>query len=94
MKYLLGSLIGLEILDGLLTYLFVGDGLVQEANPFLRYMVLADDFLVFKIGGGILAVFLLWFIYRRWPEVALVCTSYFVVFYTVLVAWNLSLLLV
>ena len=94
MKYLLGLLIGLEILDGLLTHFLVRNGLGQEANPFLRYIVLGDNFLLFKITGGILAVFLLWMIYTRWPRVALICTSFFVVFYAVIVAWNLSLFFV
>ena len=92
MKYLLGLLIGFEILDGFLTHLIVGNGIGEEANPFLRSIVLGDNFLLFKICGGILAVFLLWTIYIRWPRVALVCSSSFVVFYEVIVAWNLSLL--
>ena len=91
MKYLLGLLIGLEILDGLLTYFLIRNGIGQEANPFLRDIVLGDHFLLFKITGGILAVFLLWTIYTRWPRMALVCTSFFVVFYAVIVVWNSSL---
>ena len=94
MKYLLGLLIGFEILDGLLTYLLVRNRIGEEANPFLRYVVLGDNFLVFKITGGILAAYLLWVIYTRWPRVALVCTSFFVAFYAVIVAWNLSLFFV
>jgi len=91
MKYLLGLLIGFEILDGLLTYFLVRNGIGEEANPFLRSIVMGDNFLLFKVCGGILAVFLLWTIYTRWPRVALVCTSFFVVVYVVIVAWNLSL---
>ena len=91
MKYLLSLLIGFEILDGLLTHVLIRDGLAREANPFLQSIVLGDNFLSFKICGGILAVFLLWTIYTRWPRVALGCTSFFVVFYAVIVAWNFSL---
>lgn len=92
MKSILGLLFGFEILDGLLTHLIVGNGIGEEANPFLRSIVLGDNFLLFKICGGILVVFLLWAIYTRWPRVALVCSSSFVVFYELIVAWNLSLL--
>lgn len=94
MKYLLGLLIVFEILDGLLTYLLVGKGFGREANPFLQPILLGDNFLLFKISGGILAIFLLWVIYTRWPRVALVCTSFFVLFYVVIVAWNLRLLFI
>ena len=91
MKYLLGLLIGFEVLDGLLTHFLVRRGVGEEANPFLRPILLGDHFLLFKVCGGILAVFLLWRIYKRWPRVALICTSFFVVFYEVIVVWNLSL---
>ena len=91
MKYLLGLLIGFEVLDGVLTYLLVRSGVGEEANPFLRPILLGGNFLLFKVCGGIVAVFLLWTIYTRWPRVALVCTSFFVVFYAVIVVWNMSL---
>ena len=94
MKYLLSLLIGFEILDGFLTHHLVGNGLGKEANPILQDLVLRDNFLSLKICGGILAIFLLWNVYKRWPKMALVCTSFFVVFYTVVVAWNFSLCLV
>ena len=94
MKYLLSLLIGFEILDGLLTHHLVGNGLGQEANPVLQDLVLRDNFLSLKICGGILAIFLLWNVYTRWPRVALFCTSFFAVFYAVIVAWNMSLFFV
>lgn len=93
MKYLLGLLIGLDILDGLLTYFLVRNGLGREANPFLRAIVAGDNFLLFKVSGGILAVFLLWVIYTRWPKVAIVCASLFLALYVVIVVWNVSLFL-
>ena len=91
MQHILGLLFGLEILDGLLTHLLIGNGLGEEVNPLLQAIGLGGNFILFKISGGILAVFLLWTIYKRRPMVALVCTSSFVVVYEVIVAWNLSL---
>ncbi len=91
MKNLLILLVGLEIWDGVLTYLLVSNGVGQESNPFLQPMVLGGSFLVLKICGGILAVFLLWIIYTRRPRAALICTVFFVVLYTVIVAWNATL---
>jgi len=92
MKRLLGFLLGFEILDGLLTLILVRTGIGREANPFLQPILLEGNFLLFKVCGGILAVFLLWMIYTRWPKVALICTSFFVVFYVVIVLWNFSIL--
>ena len=91
MKYIIALLIGLNIWDGLLTHVLVGNGVAYEANPFLQTMVLSDRFLLFKLCGGILAAFLLWTIYTRWPAVAVAVGSCFVIFYMVVVGWNLSL---
>ncbi|MFC1873456.1 DUF5658 family protein [Chloroflexota bacterium] len=94
MKHLLGILMGLEVLDGLLTHYLVRNGIAQEANPFLESIVQGDNFLSFKICGGILAIFLLWSIYARWPKASAICASCFVVFYSVIVMWNSSLLFI
>ena len=94
MKYLLSLLIGFEILDGLLTHHLVGNGIGKEVNPILQDMVLRDNFLSLKICGGILAVFLLWKVYKRWPKMAMACTFFYVACYTGIVAWNFSLYLV
>jgi hypothetical protein len=94
MKYLLGFLVGFQILDGLLTYFLVREGLGQEANPFLRPLVLDGNFVLLKVCAGILAAYLLWVIYTRWPRVALGCTWFFVAFYAAIVIWNSSVFLV
>jgi len=93
MKYLLGLLAGFTISDALLSYFLIRHGLAQEANPFLLPIVGENNFLVIKVVGTILCVLILWDIYRRSPKLALTCTSCFVVFYGVIVAWNLGLFL-
>ena len=94
MKYLLGLLAGLVISDGLLTYFLVENGLAREGNPFLLPIVGGDTFLVLKVVSAILAVLILWDIYRRFPRVALVSTSCFVMVYGAIVFWNLGIFFV
>ena len=94
MKYLLGLLAGFVVLDGLLTYFLVRHGLAQESNPFLVPIVGQNVFLVLKVVGALLCVFILWDIYRRFPRLAMISTSCFVAFYGAIVLWNLSLFLV
>ena len=94
MKYLLGLLVSFTISDGLLTYFLVRRGLAKEGNPFLVPIVGEDNFLVLKVVGTILCVLILWDIYRRFPKLALISTSFFVVVYAVIVIWNLGLFLV
>jgi len=91
MKYLLGLLAGLVISDGLLTYFLVRHGLAQEGNPFLVHIVGQNIFLVIKIVGAILCAIILWDIYSRFPKLAMICTSCFVVVYGAIVTWNLSI---
>ncbi len=94
MKYLLGLLAGFIVSDGLLTYFLVRHGLGREGNPFLLPIVGGDSFLVLKVVSAILAVLILWDIYRRFPRLALVSTSCFVVVYGMIVFWNLGLFFV
>ena len=93
MKYLLGLLVGFEILDGLMSHLLIRNGLGQEGNPFLQPIVGEANFLILKVVGGLLCALILWDIYRRFPRVALISTSCFVVIYLAIVSWNFSVFL-
>ncbi len=93
MKYLLGLLIGFEILDGVISHFLINGGLAREGNPFLTAIVGETTFLVLKVVGVLLCAFILWDIYKRYPRLAMIATSVFVVAYGVIVLWNSSLLL-
>ena len=94
MKYLLGLLIVFEISDGVLTHFLIRGGLAREGNPLLMSLVGETNFLILKVVGVLLCAVILWDIYKRLPRVALISTSCFVVFYGVIVLWNLSLFLI
>lgn len=89
MKYLLGALIGLEIVDGLMSHFLIRGGLVREANPFLQPLVGEHGFLLLKVFGVLLCAVILWDIYKQFPKLALVSTSCFVMLYGAIVAWSL-----
>jgi len=91
MKYLLGFLIIFVVSDGLLTNFLVNGGLAREGNPFLQPLVGDIGFIILKAAGALLCAVILWDVYRRFPRVALISTWCFVVFYGVIVIWNLSL---
>ena len=93
MKYLLGALIGLEILDGVLSHFLIRGGLARESNPFLMPIVGGTTFLILKVVGVLLCAFILWDIYKRYPRLALIATSVFVAFYGGIVLWNATLFL-
>lgn len=91
MKYLLGLLVALVIFDGLLTQFLVTNGVAREGNPFLEPIVGEAGFMVLKVVGALLCALILWDIHKRFPKVALISTSCFVVGYGVIVLWNLSI---
>ncbi len=91
MRYLLGVLTTLVILDGLITHVLIKNGLAREANPFLATLVGGGNFLVIKVVGALLCAFILWDIYKRWPKLALISSFCFAVAYTGIVLWNVSL---
>ena len=91
MKYLLALVVIFVVLDGLLTQGLVNGGLAREGNPLLRPLVGEAGFIVLKVVGALLCAFILWDIYRRFPRVAIIATSCFVVAYGAIVLWNSSL---
>ena len=93
MKYLLGLLIVFVISDGLLTQFLVNGGHAREGNPLLQPLVGDVGFIALKVAGALLCAFILWDIYRRFPKVAVIATSCFVVAYGAIVLWNSSLVI-
>ncbi len=91
MRYLLGALSILVVSDGLISHFLISHGLAREGNPFLEPLVGGVGFLVIKVVGAFLCALILWDIYRRWPRLALVSTSCFVVLYGGIVLWNLGI---
>lgn len=90
MKYLLIFLSVLQISDGVITHFAVRNGLVQEGNRLIESIVREGNFLLPKVIGVFLSVSILWVIYKLFPRVALTATSSIVMFYGVVMAWNLS----
>lgn len=90
MKYLLIFLSVLQISDGVITHFAVRNGLVQEGNHLIESMVREGNFMLPKVIGVLLSVFILWGIYKFFPKIALTATASIVVFYGIVMAWNLS----
>ncbi len=94
LKYLLGLLVGFEILDGIMSHFLIRGGLAREGNPFLLPLVGETNFLVIKVVGVFICALILWDIYKRARKLALISASIFVTFYGGLVLWNSGLFFV
>ncbi len=92
-KYILGILILLDVADAVLTNALVRLGIGIEANPLLLNLAGSSKFLIIKILGVLLAVFILWDIHRRKPRLAFWTAAVFILVYGGIVVWNLRLLL-
>ena len=95
MRYILYLLLALVVADGILSNFLVLQNMGVELNPFLKNLVGGGYLLPLKAGGALLAIVMLYGIYKRAPRAATICSLSFVVFYTAILYWNtLAFLLV
>jgi len=92
-EYLLGTLLSLVVADGLISQYLIKNGLGHEANPFLKVLVMENDFLIIKMCSAILCVIILWNIARRLPRLIFIFSTCFVGLYTAILFWNIAVFL-
>jgi hypothetical protein len=92
-RYTLCALFCAIVADGLITQFLVSGGHGSEANPFLRAWVGHGWFLAIKVSAAFLATLLLWINYNARPRLVYAITVVFLAFYTVVLFWNLFVLL-
>jgi len=88
-RYTLYTLFCVVVADGLLTQFLVTGGYGEEVNPFMRAWISHGGFLAIKVSGAFLATLLLWIKYNVKPRLVYAITVVFLVFYTIIVFWNL-----
>jgi hypothetical protein len=88
MRYMLYLLLALIVADGILSNFLVLQNMGFELNPFLKDLVGGEYLLPLKVCGALLAVIMLWGIYKKLPRVSVICSLSFVVFYTAILYWN------
>ncbi len=91
-KHLLVVMVALSAADALASQSLIALGLGYEGNPFLRGLS-GGGFLVVKLAGAVLAALILWDIHRRQPGVAVTAAALLVAFLTLIVYWNVGILL-
>jgi hypothetical protein len=83
-----GALFSLVVTDGIVTQYLITHGIAWELNPFLASFINENVFLLIKGAGVLLAISILWDISKRNYRIALAASSFFVMFYTLVVLWN------
>ena len=83
-----GALFCLVVTDGIVTQYLITHGIAWELNPFLMGFIDDNTFILTKALGVALAISILWDISKRHYRIALVTSSFFVMFYTLVVVWN------
>lgn len=91
-KVLLGLMALLQVVDGVMTDQVIGRGLMQESNVLIKSLINAGIFPIAKIVGAIFCCVVLWFLYKRFRVLALATITTVIVFYGVVVIWNLSMI--
>ena len=87
---LLVVLVALVVSDGLISQFLIRGGLGSEGNPFLLNWVNEPNFLSIKIAGALLCALILWDIYKHWSKLAIIASSVFVMLYTGILFWNIT----
>ncbi len=77
-----------QMWDGLITHVFVKNGIVQEGNPIAASLIDGGSFLWLKIAGVLLCIPVLWVMYKYFPKFAMVTASSLAGFYIAVVSWN------
>lgn len=83
-----GALFSLVVTDGIITQYLITNGIAWELNPFLASFIDNNTFVLAKALGVLLAISILWDISKRNYRIALTVSSFFVMFYTLVVFWN------
>jgi len=86
-----GVMLGLAWADGVITSFIVKNGYAWEGNPLIRSHVTESYFGALKIIGTLLAMMILWDIFRKYPRAGLAFSHIFVACYTIIVWWNVYL---
>jgi len=89
-EYLLGTLLGLVVADGLISQFLIKSGIGIEGNPFLKTIVAEGNFLVVKMCGAVVCVLILWNMARRVLRIAFIVSVSLVSVYTAILFWNLA----
>jgi len=86
---LLVFLVALVVADGTITRFLIMNRMGTEFNPFLHEWVESDSLLLLKLAGSAIAAFMLWRVSKKYPKLTLIVTIGFIVFYAVIIIWNL-----
>ena len=81
-----------QLWDGVMTQIFVSNGLAGEFNPFVVPLIYNGSFWLFKILGISVVIPLLWFIFKRFPRTGMTAASCLAVFYLAVITWNFLVL--
>ena len=77
------------VVDGIFSNFLISQGLGWEWNPLLKGVAGSEQMLLIKACGVILAIVLLWSAYRKRPVLAAMGAFCSLIFYAVIIYWNL-----
>ena len=77
-----------QLWDGVITQVFVGNGVAREFNPLMINSINQGSFLIIKVIGLLLCVACLWLVGRKFPGIATTVAAVIAVFYAAILTWN------
>jgi len=92
LKFVLGLLFLLIVVDGILTNLLLERGVALEWNPFLKQVAGKGMLVALKVVGGLVCAVVIWDIHRHSPRLGTIVVCIGTGAYLAIVLWNVVLL--
>jgi hypothetical protein len=88
MMFVLLLMAQFQLWDGVITHVFVRQGVAREANALMANLVYGGDFLFLKIVSVIILALVLCLLYRRFPKLSISTAAVVAIFYLGVITWN------
>jgi hypothetical protein len=83
----------LEIIDGVVTYWAVNQGLISEGNHLIAQMAGSWNFVLLKVLGAILSGFILLKLSDHFPKISMAAAGSIALLYSGVLVWNADMII-
>jgi hypothetical protein len=92
-RQLIALFCSLELLDAVVTFWAINQGLVWEGNALVARMAGSWSFIFVKLTGAVLSGLVIQIMHKHFPKLATAAAVSIVVFYGFVLAWNASMII-
>jgi len=87
-RFILIMMAQFQIWDGIMTQVFVNNGLVIEGNKLVASSITNGEFMLIKVISLIISSLILLLLYKYYPRLVFTTATLIVIFYSAVITWN------